>query len=386
MSAQLEHSKVSRQNTTLFVSLYNVTLSLPFRFISVSALPPLSFVASVSCIVNGQSLSGSSVTASRPHHDHLVIEFASAVIPNISTVVCAVGVQFAGGSASKTVGITTDVETPSRGLSNTTVDACSAVVPSISGMSAVVTVDLPAPGQQASKLSFAISGLQAAASIRFISITRLPALSAPSSVACTINGVALAPVPSLSGSGALLLQLAADTAPNSSAVVCALSVLFNAAGLVSCLDSVDGDIVYITPPLFNPLQDPPPNLFFFPHSPALRPSQTPQLTKVLRNFHQCPGKSPLPVLIVLLLPHSAAQRSPKCSYLTEPFPPNSALSGSVSGSSIITSAATILTLQASRHPTLPLQNPPAARPHSLPAELMVSLSWALVPAVQCRCV
>ena len=122
MSAQLEHSKVSRQNTTLFVSLYNVTLSLPFRFISVSALPPLSFVASVSCIVNGQSLSGSSLTASRPHHDHLVIEFASAVIPNISTVVCAVGVQFAGGSASKTVGITTDMETPSRGLSNTTVD------------------------------------------------------------------------------------------------------------------------------------------------------------------------------------------------------------------------------------------------------------------------
>ena len=231
MSSQLFVSpRISRQNTTLWINLGDVTISTPFRFISVSALPPLIHVGSVVCTVNGQSLASSSVTASRPHHDHLVLQFAEAVTPSSPSIACAVEVQFAGGSSATVVSVTTDTQRPTRGLSNSTVDASFAVVPFVSVMSASVAIRLPVAGQQTTTLLFSLTGTLAAAPIRFIAIASLPLFSTPASAMCTTNGAVLAPVPSVPQPGTLLLQLAAAIALNSSGVECTLSVLFDASG------------------------------------------------------------------------------------------------------------------------------------------------------------
>jgi len=74
-------------------------------------------------------------------------------------IVCAVGVQFQDASSSKVVNITTDITAPTRGLSSTTVDACSAAAPSLSGMTASVSISPPAAGQQTSTLALSLTGL-----------------------------------------------------------------------------------------------------------------------------------------------------------------------------------------------------------------------------------
>ncbi len=232
MSAQLVVSpRVARQNTTLFINLFDVTISTAISFISVSALPPLISVGPAVCAINGQTVGGRNMTASRPHHDHLVLEFASVITrsPNIE---CAVEVQFTGGSAATVVRITTDTSTPSRGFSNTTVDASYAVLPPISGMSASMTIGLPAAGQQTTTLALSLSGLTAAASIRSIAIASLPLFSSPSNATCTINGAMFAPVAFVSQPGTLLLQLAAPAILNSTSLACALSLLFDPTGIV----------------------------------------------------------------------------------------------------------------------------------------------------------
>ena len=139
MSAQLVVSpKVFRQNTTLFINLFTVSTGVSISFISVTSLPPLVFVASSTCTINGQSFGDNFLTSSRPHHDHLLLQFASAIVPSQPNIVCAVQVQFESASSSKVVNITTDDTRPTRGLTNTSVDACSAAFLSLSGIQAVV--------------------------------------------------------------------------------------------------------------------------------------------------------------------------------------------------------------------------------------------------------
>lgn len=230
MSAQLVVSpKVSRQNTTLFITLSAVTTGVSISFISISSLPSLISVASSTCTINGQPYADV-VTASRPHHDHLVLEFASAISPTSPMIVCAVGVQFQDASSSKVVNITTDIAAPARGLSSTTVDACSAAAPSLSGMTASVSISPPAAGQQTSTLALSLTGLAPSAPIRFISIASLPSFSSPSIATCFMNGDVLRPVASVTQQGTLLLELAAAAAPNSTSLDCSLFVLFNASG------------------------------------------------------------------------------------------------------------------------------------------------------------